>query len=69
MRGDEPCVGPSNSPLKIGEFPACAGMNRQDNATATIPPIAGVPRMRGDEPVEDVNEVTVTLLSSPHARG
>ena len=47
-------------------FPACAGMNRWTGGLAKM--IKGVPRVRGDEPVEFEAVININQCS-PRARG
>ena len=65
MRGDDPEVSRRIRDL-AGEFPACAGMIRDQNEKVWSG--ARVPRMRGDDPrMRQIYEREAG--SSPHARG
>ena len=65
MRGDDPALGHDLGGMSV-EFPACAGMIRFKHSDPHT--VRGVPRMRGDDP-DEARRVSVTVSSSPHARG
>ena len=53
-------------PLIVHVFPALAGMNRAGSHQAVLG--GGVPRARGDEPVENATD-TRSVPCSPRSRG
>ena len=67
MRGDDPTWN-VRVDVAAQEFPACAGMIRRE-LPGRVTPGTGVPRMRGDDPL-DLGDVIVTSSGGvPRMRG